>query len=220
MASTRIYPLLFTLLLASPAVVTAADGEGKADDTDTMPAVDAAEERQQLVAHLERTRDLFLDSVAGLTEEQWRFKPAEDRWSIAEVAEHVALAEDFLRDIVENEVLTTPSAPERHGEVAGKEEQIVTFMADRSQKVQAPDQLQPTGRWETPEEILGAFRTSRQQTLDLAGDADGPNLRDHVYDHPGFGTSDAYQWLLFLSSHTERHTEQIEEVKADPAFPG
>jgi len=220
MASTRIYPLLLILFLASPAAVPA-DGDGKTDDdTTTAPAVDAAEERQQLVAHLERTRDLFLGSVAGLTEEQWRFKPAEDRWSIAEVAEHLALSEGFLRDVVENEVLTTPPAPERHGEVAGKEEQIVTFMADRSQKVQAPDELQPTGRWATPEETLDAFRTSRQQTLDLAGDADGPNLRDHVYDHPGFGTSNAHQWLLFLSSHTERHTEQIEEVKADPAFPG
>jgi hypothetical protein len=30
---------------------------------------------------------------------------------------------------------------------------------------------------------------------------------------------DAYQWLLFLSGHTMRHTAQIREVKAGAAFP-
>jgi hypothetical protein len=30
---------------------------------------------------------------------------------------------------------------------------------------------------------------------------------------------DAYQWLLLLASHSERHTLQILEVKADPNFP-
>jgi hypothetical protein len=30
---------------------------------------------------------------------------------------------------------------------------------------------------------------------------------------------DAYQWLLLLAAHTERHTAQIEEIKADPKFP-
>ena len=34
-----------------------------------------------------------------------------------------------------------------------------------------------------------------------------------------FGTLDGYQWLLLLSTHSERHTAQIEEVKADPNFP-
>jgi hypothetical protein len=30
---------------------------------------------------------------------------------------------------------------------------------------------------------------------------------------------DAYEWLIFMSAHTKRHTLQIEEVKADPKFP-
>jgi hypothetical protein len=30
---------------------------------------------------------------------------------------------------------------------------------------------------------------------------------------------DAYEWVLFVSAHSQRHTKQIEEVKADPNFP-
>ncbi len=30
---------------------------------------------------------------------------------------------------------------------------------------------------------------------------------------------DAYQWVLLISAHCERHMKQIEEVKADPNFP-
>jgi hypothetical protein len=37
--------------------------------------------------------------------------------------------------------------------------------------------------------------------------------------NPAVQEADAYQWLLFLSAHTERHTKQIEEVKATAGFP-
>ena len=37
--------------------------------------------------------------------------------------------------------------------------------------------------------------------------------------HPVLGPLDAYQWILRISAHSESHTKQIEEVKADPSFP-
>ena len=45
------------------------------------------------------------------------------------------------------------------------------------------------------------------------------DFRDHLGPHPVFGALDGYQWILLLSAHSERHTKQIEEVKADPGFP-
>jgi hypothetical protein len=44
-------------------------------------------------------------------------------------------------------------------------------------------------------------------------------LKNHFTLHPAFGTINTYQLLLLLSGHSERHTLQIEEVKANPAFP-
>jgi len=50
-------------------------------------------ERAALVDELRETRAIFLEAFAGISEAQSKFKPAPDRWSIAECAEHVALVE-------------------------------------------------------------------------------------------------------------------------------
>src|SRR5438445_589328 len=46
-----------------------------------------------------------------------------------------------------------------------------------------------------------------------------PNLRAHAIDTPMGKTLDGYEWILFISAHTERHLAQIKEVKADSNFP-
>jgi len=43
-------------------------------------------------------------------------------------------------------------------------------------------------------------------------------LRDHVTDSP-MGKLDGYEFVLLIAAHSERHTKQINEVKADPNFP-
>jgi hypothetical protein len=42
------------------------------------------------------------------------------------------------------------------------------------------------------------------------------DLRAHVVERE---QSDAYQWLLLISTHAQRHILQIREIKADPKFP-
>jgi hypothetical protein len=44
-------------------------------------------------------------------------------------------------------------------------------------------------------------------------------LRGHAIDGPAGGKWDAYEWVLLIAAHSERHTKQIEEVKANPNFP-
>lgn len=173
-------------------------------------------ERERLVNHLQKTRQFLLDEVAGLSETQANFKPAEDRWSIAECAEHITLSEDFLRGAV-GQAMQAPAAPERKEELKGKEDQVLQFVTDRSQKFQAPEPLRPTGRWDSLEAIIEVFKASRKKTLDYAHSTP-EDLRSHIVAFPT-GDMDAYQFLLFLSGHTERHTLQIQEVKAHADFP-
>jgi len=54
-------------------------------------------ERDHAVAELESSRKVFLEATSGLSEAQWNFKPAPDRWSIAECAEHIGVTEAFIR---------------------------------------------------------------------------------------------------------------------------
>jgi uncharacterized damage-inducible protein DinB len=182
------------------------------------PTTLSPEEREFALKNLQATHDKFLQSIAGLSEKQWTFKPGPGRWSVAEVAEHITVAEAAILGLIQKQVITSAAAPEKREQVKGKDEMILQRMPDRSHKAQAPEFLRPTGRWPTEADLTKAFEESRKATMDYVRTTND-DLRDHFFDHPVFGTMDGYQWLLLLSSHSERHTAQIEEVKADPNFP-
>src|SRR5271169_828761 len=182
------------------------------------PASLSAEERELALKNLQATHDAFLKSIAGLSEKQWRFKPAPDRWSIAEVAEHIAVSESTLLGLVQTKFMMSPADPSKRAEVAGKDQIIMEKVPDRSRKAQAPEFLKPTNRWATEAELTKAFDDSRKATMDYIRTTND-DLPDHFGPHPLLGTLDAYQWILLISAHSERHTKQIEEVKADPNFP-
>jgi hypothetical protein len=175
------------------------------------------QERDAALQQFQTTRDNFLKSIAGLSQKQWTFKSAPDRWSVAEVAEHITVSESAMFGIVQK-LMSSPAAPEKRDQVKGKDELILTRVPDRSHKAQAPEFLKPTGRWPNEAELVKAFETARASNMEFVRTTTD-DLRDHFFDHPALGTLDGYQWLLLISAHSARHTAQIEEVKADPNFP-
>jgi hypothetical protein len=210
---------IYLNLSALPCLVLALALTGIAQTAATpAPAPLSAEERDSALKSLQATHDAFLQSIAGLSEKQWRFKPAPDRWSVAEVSEHIAVSESMLFGMIQSKIMTSPADPSKRAEVAGKDEIILTKVPDRSHKAQAPEFLKPTNRWATREELTKAFEDSRKATMDYVRTTND-DLRDHFGPHPLLGPMDAYQWILLISAHSERHTKQIEEVKADPNFP-
>jgi hypothetical protein len=207
-APVALAALLFVLSLASAAQNSAP----------AQPTPLTSQEREAAIKHFETTRDNFLKSISGLSEKQWTFKPAPDRWSVAEVAEHITVSESTLGGLVQQTIMQSPAAPEKREQVKGKDELILTKLPDRSHKAQAPEFLRPTGRWATEADLTKAFDDARAANIHYISTT-SDDLRDHFFDHPAFGTLDGYQWLLLISAHSARHTAQIEEVKADPKFP-
>jgi hypothetical protein len=184
-----------------------------------LPAQTLAQhEREFAMSHLHATRKMFLDSIAGLTPEQWTFKAAPDRWSIAECAEHIATSEDFMFGLVTSQLMKSPADPAKKAEVKGKDEVIVKQVPERTQKFKAPDVIAPKNRWSTPDAIVAHFKEGRDRSIAYV-DTTQDDLRDHFAPHPALGVLDGYQWILLMSAHSERHTEQINEVKADPKYP-
>ena len=172
-------------------------------------------DRERGTKYLAQTRDGIVAATKGLSEAQMKFKPAPDRWSVAETLEHIALAEDFLLQNVTDKIMKSPAGPADR-DTAKADAMVLAMIPDRSHKAQAPPTLVPTGRW-TPAETLDRFLKSRAQTIAFLEST--PDLRQHVADSPLRQSLDAYEWLLFVSAHSERHTKQILEVKADPNFP-
>jgi len=174
--------------------------------------------RDFAMSNLHATRKMFLDATANLTPAQWAFKAGPDRWSIAECAEHIAVSEDFIWGAVERLVAGPAADPEMIAKTKGKDEVLVKMVPDRSQKFQAPEPIQPKKLLSDPTEYVARFKVSRDKHIAYV-DTTKDSLRDRVAPHPAAGPLDAYQWILLMSAHSERHVMQILEVKADPNFP-
>jgi hypothetical protein len=173
-------------------------------------------EVDRAVSYLKQTKAGVLAATKGLSEAQWNFKPAPNRWSVAEVTEHIAAAEDFLRGMILEKVMKAPARAEAV-DLKAIDDLVLQAIPDRTNKVQAPEPLTPTNRFGTPKGSLKHFKESRAQTLQFLKET--KDLRQHAVDSPLGKQLDAYQWVLFIAAHSERHTKQINEVKADPNFP-
>jgi hypothetical protein len=173
-------------------------------------------DREFAIAQLNASREKLVASVTGLSDAQLKFKSAPDRWSIAEVAEHITLSEDLLFSMLTDKALKTPLTPDKERKFT--DEQILAMVTNRSTKFPAPDPLKPAGKWASMAETLKEFDKRRARTIDFVKTTDA-DLRSHFSPFGPNAEVDALQWTLFLSGHCERHTAQINEVKADPNYP-
>jgi len=174
-------------------------------------------ERKFAMKEFQRTKQRFLDDVKGLSAQQLSFKADTSRWSVAQCIEHIALAENLIWQWTQG-TLSQPATPEKAAEVKVTDEQILKRMIDRSQTFKAPEMLQPVGKFASTDAAIEAYTRRRDSTINYISTTKD-DLKNHFVQHPALGTINTYQLLLLLSGHSERHTLQIEEVKANPAFP-
>lgn len=171
----------------------------------------SAEERAALLELLETSKAEFDTLVAGVEGEAWSARPAPDKWSVGEVAEHLLLAEGVIFDRARQALEAEPTAdwPAVAAKVGRAD--ILGFTTDRGQQFQAPDGLQPKGEM-SREEILARFAEARAATLAFVRDTRDP-LKAHTSPNPVFDELNVPQWITFLAGHNLRHNQQIAEVK-------
>jgi hypothetical protein len=177
------------------------------------------QERTVLLKQLVVSRDRLLELVAKLTPEQWAFRPAEGKWSIGECIEHIMRVENRMMGLIGNKVSEGAPDPEKRDPAHAKDALIAQIVPDRSARREAPEPARPIGQYPDPNELLAAFRKTRERTSLFAATTQ-VDLRGYFHPHMALGELDCYQWLLVLSLHGSRHAQQIEEIKATQGFPG
>lgn len=179
----------------------------------------AQDARAELAAAYEQNQKALHELVHGLSEAQWNYKPAPDRWSIAEIVEHITVNEQFVNELVHGGLVDMETSPEATATAEAIESQVSASLRDRSQKFQAPDFVQPTGRWAGGEEVMGAFDRARGGMIHFLGMADW-DLRSKGAMHPVLQREvDAQTWAVIVVEHCKRHMEQIEEVMEADGYP-
>ena len=174
------------------------------------------EERTKVLNWLEESRREFLSAIDGVTEQQWKWKPAPGRWSVGEIAEHIVLAEASQFGNVKK-ALSLPANPAWDEETKGKTEKLEAILAPRLGKAQAPEAIVPKGEM-TSGQVRERFERQRAEIVKFSSETDLP-LKQHTFDNAFFGTLNGYHWLIYGPLHTMRHDKQIAEVKGTTGYP-
>jgi hypothetical protein len=178
----------------------------------------SAEERTKVLNWLDESHKEFYASIDGVSDAQWKWKPAPERWSVGETAEHIVLAEAMLFDFVQKAMASPPNLA-WEDQTKGKTEFIERVMPSRQGKAQAPEPIVPREGL-TRAQVKQRFEKQRVAIVKFATETQLP-LKQQTAEHPFpvFGTLNAYQWLIYVPLHTMRHDKQIAEVKATPGYP-
>ncbi len=170
-------------------------------------------ERNRAMSELHASRKMLIDATSGLGEKQLAFKPAPEKWSIAEIVEHLAITENFLFGFYQQ---VAKSTADPNAKASSTDEDLLKNLRNRQQKFQAPDPATPKKTFPSTAEALKAYDERRDRTIVYVETTQDQDLRHKIV--PNFGM-DGYQMFLMLAAHTARHVDQIAEVKAAAGYP-
>ena len=140
--------------------------------------------------------------------------PEGEKWSIANVVEHVALVESNMIKIcskllgkaearnmlADGSILTSASFKEKAIEIA-------------TMKLEAPEFVQPTCE-ATLQQSMEKFAENREKLNELKAQFEKFDSNGHRFRHPFLGDLSAGEWLVLIGGHKLRHLKQIEKLAA------
>ena len=166
---------------------------------------------------LKDTENGVFASVKDLSPAQLSFKAAPDKWSVEECVKHIAAAEESLWAMVATSLQQAPN-PESRKDIKFSDQDLISAVEDRSHKSKTFEALEPANSpYKTTADALTAFKLNREKLIDFVKHTK-LDLRNHVSVLP-IGTYDAYQFIMLIAAHSNRHTQQIDEVKNGVNFP-
>jgi hypothetical protein len=170
----------------------------------------SAPDRAALLGILTASAARFRAATQELSDAQWSHRPAPDKWSPAEVAEHLALSEEVVPRLAQK-ALSEPGSERDEAQVREQDAEIIDSMKDDAWKGNAAEPVRPRHTFPDGRAAAATFLERRSRTMEYVRDTEDP-LRLHTFPHPAYGPLDGYQWLLMLAHHSDRHVRQIERA--------
>ena len=169
----------------------------------------------EVLTHLEYYRSVLHKAVEEVPPARREERPAPDRWSVAEILEHIGIVEGSITRLLRkqfDEVRATGLGPEQDaGPVVPSVP--VPLVLDRSFRIEANPRVLPTSSL-TADAAWQALEDRRRALREFVVAADGLALGDVIIPvpHPRLGPLNGWQWLVFLGAHEGRHAGQIREL--------
>jgi DinB superfamily len=172
------------------------------------------DDREHLLVHFEMTTQIVAEQVRGLSPAQLEYKASPDRWSIREVVSHLAVAEpDYWRDI-QKALKVAPDMNNKKS--AATDADILWYGIDRVVHTKTGGGHEKVDTYKNLGEAFGKFQALRATMIEYIKTTND-DMRAHSFGDRE--VIDCWQWMLKISTHAERHIQQIREIKNDPNFP-
>jgi hypothetical protein len=156
---------------------------------------------------LDAQREALASAYEATPPELRDARSAEDRWSVAEVLEHLAQTERGVARLLTELIARAAPRPadEPFSERVFLHHVEMPEFLDRTRRFRG---TQPTGEMSATDAWTELGRT-RLDLIEAVERGAGLRLEDHAYPHPFVGDLDLYQWIAFVGLHEVRHAEQI-----------
>jgi len=166
----------------------------------------------EILARLTAERDALIARLAKIPVALQNERPSPERWSIAEVLEHLVRIETGLTKlfVIKGQAppgADVPAAPPE----AQSTPQLGVRIRDRSQRIEAPERVRPAGGL-SADGALTQLQAARAGLLSAFASANADALDRVTHAHPVFGPLTLRSWMALTSDHEARHAAQIGEI--------
>jgi hypothetical protein len=169
------------------------------------------ENRKLAVEHLKDSKFELQKITKGLSESQLNFKPTAGAPSIRDLFYQLLATESYYWDLLDR---TMKGPPEKPSGLAFSDEDLLPGGAIAKADICFHPREQS---WKNISAAQSAFKQTRAQYLKYVKTTT-EDLRNQIINLP-FGEVDSYQFILFVSTHSDKHLQEIHAVMADPSFP-
>jgi hypothetical protein len=173
----------------------------------TSPTIDP----DPMLALLDEERANFLAHVARIPAGRQSQRLTPERWSAAEIVEHVARLERGLLKLLALRAAEPLTATPEQLAAAEMTPERIARVRSRAERFEAPDRVCPTGTLD-PEAALAQLASARAALRAAYTTADPAVLDGSVYPHPVIGPVTLRGWFALTAHHDARHAQQLAEL--------
>ncbi len=157
----------------------------------------------------DQIREKFNQMLAALTPQQTSALPDGEKWTVAQIVEHVSIVEDGMTRICSKLLNEAQAAGDGSVNISDNFVEKGTEIAQI--KIEAPERVIPSGG-KTIAESKAKLEENRAKLHELRPLFESADCNENKFPHPFFGDLSAGEWLKLIGGHEVRHMKQIQNV--------
>lgn len=167
---------------------------------------------EEIYAANDRIREMLIETLAELTDDQVSALPDGEKWTVAQVVEHVSIVESGMSRIC-SKLLSKAKAEDHRsdGTITISDEFTAKGREVAAVKLEAPEMVHPI-QGKTISRSLAAMEENREALNELRPLFEKYDCTDRKFPHPFFGDLSAGEWLMLIGGHKARHLKQIRNL--------